>query len=94
MRTAERFGIGAHEPRIDYPQTRAHLRDVIAAVAPNTSVARLEAMNVKVIRAAARFTSKTTVEAGGFAIAHGGSSSRPALRRQPCRLPASNRSAV
>jgi pyruvate/2-oxoglutarate dehydrogenase complex dihydrolipoamide dehydrogenase (E3) component len=68
MRAAERFGIAAHEPWIDYSQIRAHLRDVIGAIAPNVSVARMEAMNVKVIRAAARFTSKTTVEAGGLTI--------------------------
>ena len=68
MRASEGFGLGVHEPRIDYLQVRAHLRDVIGSLAPNVSVARLEAMNVKVIRAAARFTSTATVEAGGFTI--------------------------
>jgi pyruvate/2-oxoglutarate dehydrogenase complex dihydrolipoamide dehydrogenase (E3) component len=68
LRSAQYFGIAPHEPWINYAQTRAYLRSVTAAVAPNTSVARLEAMNVKVIRAAARFTSKTTVEADGLSI--------------------------
>lgn len=68
MRATEDFGLGVHEPRSNYPLVRAHLRDVIDSIAPNVSVARLEAMNVKVIRAAARFTSKTSVDAGGFTI--------------------------
>ena len=68
MRTAERFGIRAQEPWVDYARTQAYLREVIASIAPNQSVARMEAMNVKVIRGAARFTSKTTVEAGGIPL--------------------------
>lgn len=65
---AEAFGITVDGPRIDYRRTDGHRRDVAAAIAPKVSVARLQAMNVEVIRAAARFTSKTTLEAGGRTI--------------------------
>ncbi len=68
MRRAGRFGLGAVEPAVDLDGLRAHVRDVIDRIAPNDSQARFEAMGVRVIRAAGRFTSRDTLEAGGIAI--------------------------
>lgn len=68
MRHAGRFGLMPVEPRFDYAKLRDHIRATIAAIAPNDSQARFEAMNVRVIRAAARFASRSTCEAGGFVI--------------------------
>jgi pyruvate/2-oxoglutarate dehydrogenase complex dihydrolipoamide dehydrogenase (E3) component len=63
---------GADEPRlgsaIDFARARAHLPLAVKAIAPNYAQARLEAMNVKVIRAAGRFTRPDTCEAGGNKI--------------------------
>jgi pyruvate/2-oxoglutarate dehydrogenase complex dihydrolipoamide dehydrogenase (E3) component len=47
---------------------RAHVRGVIDAIAPNDSEARFKAMNVRVIRAAARFTGPDALEAGGVEV--------------------------
>jgi pyruvate/2-oxoglutarate dehydrogenase complex dihydrolipoamide dehydrogenase (E3) component len=86
VRSAECFGLGTHEPWSDFPRIWAHLREVSGSIAPKASVARLEAMNIKVIRAAARFTSKTTIEADGatisarrFVLATGSSPAIPAI---------------
>ncbi|MGL4495833.1 MAG: dihydrolipoyl dehydrogenase family protein [Beijerinckiaceae bacterium] len=46
----------------------AHIRRTIAAIAPNDSVARYEAMGARVIQAPARFLDANTLEAGGHTI--------------------------
>ncbi|KAA5606678.1 dihydrolipoamide dehydrogenase [Roseospira marina] len=63
-RTAERFGIGLPEPAIDFPAVMAHVRDVIAQIAPMDSVARFEGLGVTVLRDHARFVDARTVETG------------------------------
>jgi pyruvate/2-oxoglutarate dehydrogenase complex dihydrolipoamide dehydrogenase (E3) component len=68
MRTSEPFGIRAVQPSVDYAAVHAHVRSVIAAIAPNDSQARFEALGAKVIRAAGKFTAKDTFEAGGSII--------------------------
>ncbi len=68
LRAAARFGIAAVEPRVDYAAVHAHIHKVIAAIAPNDSQARFEALGVRVIRASARFTSPQAVEAGGLEV--------------------------
>ena len=68
MRGAGRFGIMTGEPRVDFAKVRSHVQSVIAQIAPNDSQARFEAMNVRVIRAAARFTGRNQCEAGGITI--------------------------
>ena len=68
MRGAGRFGILTGEPRVDFAKVRSHVQSVIAQIAPNDSQARFEAMNVRVIRAAARFTGRNQCEAGGITI--------------------------
>ncbi|MGH6822107.1 MAG: dihydrolipoyl dehydrogenase family protein [Methylocella sp.] len=77
-RGAADFGIAVPEPQIDFARLRQHAAAALAAIAPNYTQARLEAMNVKVIRATGRFTRPDTCEAGGekikarrFAVATG-----------------------
>lgn len=68
VRESARFGIDAAPPRIDGQRVYDRVHAVIAAIAPNDSVERFEGMGVTVIRAAARFTGPTQIEAGGQRI--------------------------
>ncbi len=68
MREAGRFGVRAVEPRVDMTAVQAHVKDVIAAIAPIDSAARFTAMGVRVISAAGKFVSRDAVEAGGFVV--------------------------
>jgi len=74
VRAAAGFGIAAQapqiaqEPQIDFARARQHAAAMLAAIAPNYTQARLEAMNVKVIRAPGRFTRPDTCEAAGEKI--------------------------
>lgn len=86
IRTAPRFGVRAGAPEIDYAALRAHVRGVIAAIAPNDSVERFTGLGVRVTRAKAGFTGPDTVEAGGtvikarrFVIATGSSPAVPPI---------------
>jgi pyruvate/2-oxoglutarate dehydrogenase complex dihydrolipoamide dehydrogenase (E3) component len=64
------FGIdaGPVEPAVDPAGVRAHIRDVIAAIAPNDSAERFTAMGVRVVKAEARFADAATVVAGDLAV--------------------------
>ena len=64
VRRAPRFGVDAGPPTIDFGRVHDHVHGVIAAIAPNDSVARFEGFGVTVINAAARFTGPRTVRAG------------------------------
>lgn len=64
MRRADRFGIRAVEPEVDFARTMDHVQGVIAAIAPNDSVERFEGLGVKVLRESARFVGPDAVEAG------------------------------
>ena len=86
LRHAGRFGVNGHEPAVDFPAVRDHLRGVIAAIAPHDSVERFEGLGVTVIQAAARFTGAREVEAGGmrvkakrFVVATGSSAAVPPI---------------
>lgn len=68
MRTAATFGIAAVEPQIDHRAIQAHVKSVVAAVAPNDSVERLTGLGVRVILGAARFLDKRTLLAGDYRI--------------------------
>lgn len=68
FRKAERFGIAASEPRIDFSAVNRHVHDVIGAIAPNDSVERFEKLGVHVIKGDARFLDRETVEVNGTAI--------------------------
>ncbi len=86
MRTAGKFGIVPVEPQIDPAAVNAHVKSVIASIAPNDSVERFTGMGVQVIQAHGRFRDKTTVEAGDtlikahrFVIATGSSPAVPEI---------------
>lgn len=86
IRTAERFGIKAAPPEIDFAGVKKHVDGVIAAIAPNDSVERFEGLGVRVVRAEARFTGpreaaggNVTVRARRFVIATGSAPSAPPI---------------
>lgn len=68
MRTGAAFGIAPVEPQVDFARVEAHVKDVIAGIAPHDSQERFEGLGVKVIRAQARFVDARTVEAGGVRV--------------------------
>lgn len=68
IRMSGMFGIAARDPEIDFAAVQAHLRSVIAAIAPADSEARFAALGVRVIREHARFLDPATVAAGAFEI--------------------------
>jgi pyruvate/2-oxoglutarate dehydrogenase complex dihydrolipoamide dehydrogenase (E3) component len=68
VRSAGRFGIKAAEPAVDFRAVHDHVHGVIGAIAPHDSVERFEGLGVHVIKAAAKFTDASTVEAGGERI--------------------------
>jgi len=69
MREAGAFGIAPVEPRIDFAAVMGHVRAIVAAIAPQDSVARFEALGVRVIHADARFAGPGEVAAGAAIIA-------------------------
>src|SRR5215813_12413736 len=68
MRTAAAFGIAPARPAIDHAAVNDHVREVIAAIAPNDSIERFTGLNVKVISAPARFIDRKRVLAGEWRI--------------------------
>lgn len=84
--TGEPFGIAAARPQVDFARVHQHVRGVIAAIAPHDSEERFEGLGVRVVRSAARFTDRQTIEAGGetitarrFVIATGSLPTVPAI---------------
>ncbi len=67
-RAARDLGVVYDPPRIDWDLARAHIRKVIADIAPHDSVARFEGLGVQVIAASARFIDRETVVAGDYRI--------------------------
>lgn len=68
MRNAAQFGIADVEPEVDFREVHRHVHSVIAAIAPNDSVERFQALGVHVVSAEARFRDRRTVIAGDFEI--------------------------
>jgi pyruvate/2-oxoglutarate dehydrogenase complex dihydrolipoamide dehydrogenase (E3) component len=68
-RESGRFGIDCGAPKVDDARVYAHIRSVIAAIAPNDSQERFEGLGATVIHAPAHFVSPREVEAGGTRIA-------------------------
>ena len=73
-------------PRLDYQHVMAHVKSVIADIAPSDSAARLAAFGVTVIRSEAAFIDRFTVAAGDtlikarrFVIASGSKPTIPTL---------------
>jgi pyruvate/2-oxoglutarate dehydrogenase complex dihydrolipoamide dehydrogenase (E3) component len=58
------FGVRGVEPVVDFAAVNAHVHGVIAAIAPNDSVARFEGLGVTVMQGAARFVSREEVAVG------------------------------
>lgn len=61
MRDAAKFGVTNAEPEVHWPQVKAHIKGVIAAIAPNDSQERFEGFGVTVIRERARFADPRTI---------------------------------
>lgn len=68
IREAPRYGVTAGAPQVDYAALRAHVRGVIAAIAPTDSVERFTGLGVRVLQKRAAFTGPDTVVAGDVAI--------------------------
>ena len=64
MRTGA-AGVTAQGVSVDFAQVSAHVQEAVAAIAPHDSAERFEAWGVEVIRGAARFTGRRSVEVGG-----------------------------
>ncbi len=61
VRAGQAFGIKGQEPEIDHEAVYAHIKGVIAAIAPNDSVERFEGLGVQVLKGTARFTGEREV---------------------------------
>lgn len=64
LRRAPEFGVHAGGVGVDWCGVRAHVREVIAQIAPNDSVERFEDMGVRILCAAACFLDRRRVQAG------------------------------
>ena len=64
-RLAARLGIHFTEPGVDFQGVHDHVQGVIAAIAPNDSVARFEGLGVTVIQGAARLAGPQEVAVNG-----------------------------
>jgi pyruvate/2-oxoglutarate dehydrogenase complex dihydrolipoamide dehydrogenase (E3) component len=60
-RESARFGVESQAPRVDWALVKAHVKSVIAAIAPNDSQHRFEGLGVTVIRERAHFSDARTV---------------------------------
>jgi len=58
------FGLTASVPSVDFARVHDHIRQVIAAIAPNDSRERFIGLGVRVIEGRARFKDKETVAVG------------------------------
>ena len=83
MRQAERYGVLADQPVIDWDGVRSHVRGVIASLTAADSESRFRALGATVLRGEARFVDPATISVDGrgitarrFVIAAG---SRPAV---------------
>jgi pyruvate/2-oxoglutarate dehydrogenase complex dihydrolipoamide dehydrogenase (E3) component len=65
---ANRFGVHAGRPDINWDEVRAHVRGVIAAIAPHDSEDRFEKLGATVIRATAKFVASDEVDTGSHRI--------------------------
>ncbi len=68
LRYGTQFGAKNARPGIDFAAVRAHVRDVVAAVAPRDSRERYKGMGVRILDGEAHFTDRETVAIGSFDI--------------------------
>ena len=64
-RSSASLGVEADDPEISFAKVMDHVDRTIASIAPHDSQTRFEGLGVKVVRAAARFTGRNTLEADG-----------------------------
>lgn len=62
MRRADRYGLGAAEPVVDWRAVMRRVRATIAAIEPNDSIERYTALGVDVVQGHARIVDPWTVE--------------------------------
>ena len=86
FRNGARFGVKSARFGVDFAAVRAHVRDVVAAVAPQDSRERFNGLGVRVFAGEGRFTDAETVAVDGydvkarrFVIATGSSPALPAI---------------
>jgi pyruvate/2-oxoglutarate dehydrogenase complex dihydrolipoamide dehydrogenase (E3) component len=60
--TGAAFGIKPAKPKVDFKAVKAHIKDVIATIAPADSQERFEGLGVTVIRERASFSDANTIE--------------------------------
>jgi pyruvate/2-oxoglutarate dehydrogenase complex dihydrolipoamide dehydrogenase (E3) component len=65
---SRRFGIFDGRGKVDFGAVNAHVKGVIAGIAPHDSAARFEGLGVSVIKGSARFLGPDEVEVGDQAI--------------------------
>lgn len=68
---AERYGIELAAPQVSFARVQAQNAALVAALARNETEARLEALNVRIIRARGQFGARDRLDAGGFEIKAG-----------------------
>lgn len=68
IRGAGKFGIIAPEPEISGPGVHAHVKGVIAQIAPHDSIEQFKEYGVRIIQAEAAFTGPNEVAAGAVYI--------------------------
>jgi len=66
--TSAQYGVANQVPQVDYAAAKAHVKDVIAQIAPVDSQERFEGFGVRVIREFGKFVSPRVVEAGDHRI--------------------------
>src|SRR5688572_4498613 len=65
IRHADRFGVAAQAPEVDFPAIMQRIRDIIAAIGPADSVERYSGLGVDVRTGHARIVDPWTVEVDG-----------------------------
>ncbi|TCK98897.1 pyruvate/2-oxoglutarate dehydrogenase complex dihydrolipoamide dehydrogenase (E3) component [Shimia isoporae] len=68
QQTSGQYGVADQVPQVDYAAAKAHVKDVIAQIAPVDSQERFEGFGVRVIREYGVFVSPRVVEAGEHRI--------------------------
>ncbi len=85
-RGEQALGIAYAPPQVDFAAVNRHVKEVIAAIAPNDSVERFEGLGVKVIKGTGRFTGpgeiavgETRIRARRFVVATGSRAAVPPI---------------
>ncbi len=63
-----KFGVTNSRPDVNYAKVNQHVKDVIAAIAPNDSVERFTGLGVKVVEGKAEFSGRNSIQVGSQTI--------------------------